>query len=232
MTKAHRRGSSLGLVTIIEAFMNRTDRSRKSFQSAFLSATVLSTALLGWASSADAETVIRRPGLHPQYSVELEPHLTFDWLKDRRDVSDGIGPGLHVAIPFMHQGPITTINNNMAIKFGFDLTFSGSCYWHELYRERYDCGATSLLLPVALQWNFYITDIITVFGEPGLAIRSTWWDYDYRVNCPAGVCHGDRRDTYPELYMAGGAKFMFGRTIGLTVRLGYPHATIGASFLL
>lgn len=212
--------------------MTRTDRSRQWLQSAFLSAAVVSTTLLGWSTLASAETIIRRPGLHPQYSVELEPHLAFDWIDDRRWVGDGIGPGLHVAIPFMHQGPITTINNNMAIKFGLDLTFGGSCSWRELYRERYDCDATSLMLPVALQWNFYITDIITVFGEPGLAIRHSWWDYDYRVNCPGGVCHGDYRDTYAELYLAGGAKFMFGRTVGLTVRLGYPHATIGASFLL
>lgn len=193
----------------------------------FCSAVALSAALLGWSPSANAESVIRRPGLHPQYSVELEPHLAFDWFNDHW-VRDGIGPGLHVAVPFMHQGPISTINNNMAIKFGMDLTFGGGCAWH--FRDRYDCDATSVLLPVALQWNFYITDIITVFGEPGLAIRHTWWDY-YQP-CPGGSCGVDYSNTSGNIYFAGGAKFMFGRTVGLTVRLGYPHATIGATILL
>lgn len=193
----------------------------------FTSAIVLSIAILGATSTASAETIIRQPGFHPQYSVELEPHLAFDWFSDHW-VSDGIGPGMHVAVPFMHQGPISTINNNMAIKFGMDLTFGGGCSWG--YRDRYDCDATSLLLPVALQWNFYITDIITVFGEPGLAIRHTWWDYHYA--CGPGNCGADFSDTSASIYFAGGAKFMFGRTVGLTVRLGYPHATIGATILL
>jgi hypothetical protein len=199
------------------------NRQKTVFTSAMV-LSIASIAMLGSPSTANAETVIRRPGLHPQYSVELEPHLAFDWFDDHW-VSDGIGPGMHVAVPFMHQGPISTINNNMAIKFGMDLTFGGGCSWH--YRNRYDCDATSLLLPVALQWNFYITDIITVFGEPGLAIRHTWWDY-----CSDGDCGGGYSDTSGNIYFAGGAKFMFGRTVGLTVRLGYPHATIGATILL
>lgn len=188
-------------------------------------------------STAQAETVIRHPGQHTPYSFELEPHLAFDWWSDRKWVGDGVGPGVHFAIPFMHQGPITSINNNMAIKFGVDVTFGGGCYGNTRYwngYDRYNCGdTTSILLPIALQWNFYITDIITVFGEAGLMIRHA--RQSYNVGCVNGICRDGYRqsysDTYGDLYTAAGAKFMFGRSIGLTVRMGYPHVTVGASFL-
>lgn len=210
--------------------MTMIELSRHSFQKVLVSALVTCKVLLGNASPANAETVIRHPGQHTPYSVELEPHLAFDWLSDSHWVGDGIGPGVHVAIPFMHQGPISSINNNMAIKFGLDLTFGGRCYWGNRYRERYDCDSTSFMLPVALQWNFYITDIITTFGEVGMAIRHTRWPYSYACN-GNGVCQSSDSDTYALFYPAVGAKFMFGRSAGLTVRMGYPHVTIGASIL-
>ena len=85
-------------------------------------------------------------------------------------------------------------------------------------------------MPVVLQWNFYITDIITVYGEPGFAIRyahvSATLPYQ---NLPRDYSYGY---TDPILVLSGGAKFMFGKTIGLNVRVGYPYFTVGASFLL
>jgi hypothetical protein len=215
--------------------MTMTLRSRRPFAKTLIRVVAPISLLLGpLLATAHAETVIRHPGQHPQYSFELEPHLAFDWWNDRRWVGDGFGPGVHFAIPFMHQGPITTINNNMAIKFGVDVTFGGGCYGNWRYDRggyyRYNCGdTTAITLPVALQWNFYITDIITVFGDVGLMIRHARQSYDY--NCANGVCGGSYRDTYADLYTAAGAKFMFGQTVGLTVRLGYPSATVGASFL-
>jgi hypothetical protein len=132
----------------------------------------------------------------------------------------------------MQQGPITSINNNMAIKFGVDLTFGNGCYWagSRYYYYRDYCSTTSLLLPIALQWNFYVTDIIVPFGEMGMAIRHTWWSYDGACVANA-TCPQHYSETYPIFYPAVGAKFMFGRSAGLTVRMGYPHFTVGASIL-
>lgn len=183
--------------------------------------------------TAEAATVIKQPGQHPRYDWELEPHLALDW-DDHHYIENGFGPGVHVAIPFMHQGPISTINNNMAIKFGLDVMFHDCDDHWGAWRNynNYDCSATSLLFPVALQWNFYITDIITVYGEPGLALRHYWWSAEFPSgSCPGNVCEWDDTETYVMPYFGAGAKFMFGRTVGLNVRLGYPHATIGASFL-
>jgi hypothetical protein len=193
-----------------------------------VSAFALATTFALFTQNASAATIIKQPGNHPQYSWELEPHLAVDWDNHWYN-DDGFGPGVHAAIPFMHNGPIPTINNNMAIKFGMDLIFHGGCDGRYRDWDRYNCSATSVLLPIALQWNFYITDIITVFGEPGLAIRHMWWE---QTNCPDGRCGDwDGSDTYLLPYFGAGAKFMFGRTAGLNVRLGYPDVTIGASIL-
>lgn len=210
--------------------MTIIDLSRRSLRKLLVSGTAIASLCLGMTATARAETVIRHPGQHTPYGFELEPHLVFDWLDDSHWVGDGIGPGLHMAVPFMHQGPISSINNNMALKFGLDITFGGRCYWGSRYRERYDCDSTSFMLPVALQWNFYITDIITTFGEVGLAIRHSRWPYSFNCNAN-GTCQATDSDTYALFYSAVGAKFMFGRSVGLTVRMGYPHVTIGASIL-
>jgi len=202
---------------------------------AILTAAALSipSSVLLFAPTAGAESIIKQPGNHPHYSWELEPHMALDW-DGHHELNSGFGPGVHVAIPIMHQGPITTINNNMAIKFGMDLTFH-DCnrgYWGNWNNYQYDCSATSILLPVALQWNFYLTDIITVYGEPGIAIRHYWSSQEFPGgNCPGGICTWHNSETYALPYFGMGAKFMFGRSAGLNVRLGYPHATIGASIL-
>ncbi len=214
--------------------MTMIDFLRRSAAKPLVSLFAATSTWLGLASVAQAETTIRHPGQHTQYSFELEPHLALDWF-DSYWAGQGIGPGVHVAIPLMHQGPISTINNNMAIKFGADLTFGNGCYyWNGNNRGYYynndNCSTTSLLLPIALQWNFYVTDIIVPFGEVGMAIRHTWWSYDGPC-VTGGYCPASNSRTYPIFYPAVGAKFMFGRNAGLTVRMGYPHFTVGASIL-
>ncbi len=134
-----------------------------------------------------------------------------------------------------------TINNDMGIGFGLDwLSRGNSCYSGYYYvggpYAYNDCSAYAIYLPVVLQWNFYITDIITVFGEPGFAIRYAHVSGTYlgpAGGCPNGVyCDFSTSFTDPLLVIAGGAKFMFGRTVGLNVRLGYPYFSVGASILL
>lgn len=210
--------------------MTMFDLSRCSVAKSIASLVALAASTFGLSSVARAETTIRHPGQHTQYSFELEPHLTIDWF-NAHYAGEGIGPGVHFAIPLMHQGPISTINNNMAIKFGLDVTFGNGCrYWANRFYNDRGCDATSFVLPIALQWNFYVTDIIVPFGEAGLAIGHSRYSYD--GPCANGLtCNWHDSDTYPLMYFVGGAKFMFGRNAGLTVRMGYPHITVGASIL-
>jgi hypothetical protein len=163
-----------------------------------------------------AETIISQPGNHPRYSVELEPHLVLGWANidtndpfpNRVNINDsaGIGPGLRVSIPLVDNGFVKKINNDVALGFGFDWAHYGTA------------DANVLWLPIVMQWNFHLTDVITVFGEPGGAFRYV----SVRGN---GELHADA-------VLQLGAKFMFSRYAGLTLRVGYPYFSAGVSFLL
>lgn len=200
---------------------------------------LLSLCLLGAPGVAHAQSIIRQPGNHQNYTFEIEPHFAFQWA-DRLGTDDGIGPGVRVNIPFMHNGPIARINNSMGITFGMDVTFSdggyGWCYGRygvDVRRGDEDCSVTEIWLPVAMQWNFYLTKVISVFGEPGFAIAHRRWDYEwYCQGLNGNLCEYDDSDTDLEFVLWGGGRFMFSDNIGATVRVGYPMITAGINFLL
>ncbi len=188
-------------------------------------------------SLVQAETIIKQPGAHPHYAFELEPHLLLA-VDNPYWGNDGWGLGLRAAVPIMHQGPISKINNNMAIGFGLDWASYGHCNdgYYGAHVDKYglnwngrDCSVNAVHVPVVLQWNFYITDIITAFGEPGFGVRHTWVSGDYP--CGNGnVCRDSNSYTDLVPYFSVGAKFMFGRAAGLMVRVGYPTTTVGGVF--
>lgn len=194
-------------------------------------------ATLFFPAASQAQAIIKQPGNHANYTLEIEPHLAFQWAS-RFGSGDGFGGGARVNIPFMHNGPIPSINNNMGISFGLDITFGdggpGWCYNRydrNLWRD--DCSVTEVWLPVAMQWNFYLTKVISVFGEPGFAIAHRRWDYDWYCNGNTGAyCDQHRSDTDLEFIFAGGGRFMFSDKIGATVRIGFPMITAGINFLL
>jgi len=200
---------------------------------------LLTFALLLGSRAAEAQSVIKQPGNHPRYDFEIEPHVVLQWA-NRAGTDDAVGLGARFNIPFVDNGPISTINNNMGITFGIDATFSdggvGYCYgWRR--RDRWpndeDCNVTEIWLPVAMQWNFFLTPVISVFGEPGLAIAHRRWDYRWYCEGEAGsLCDVDDSDTDLEFVMWGGARFMFSDRVGATVRLGFPMVSAGINILL
>lgn len=186
---------------------------------------------------ASGASVIKRPGAHQKYDFELEPHLVFQW-DNRFGDDDGFGPGVRFNIPFLDNGPISKINNNMAIGFGADLTFGDNdCRWwwgryNVAWDNRNDCSVTELWFPVVLQWNFFLTDIISVFGEPGLAFVHRSWDWEWYCQGNGGaICSYDDSDNELEAVFGAGARFQFTDTVGLTVRVGTPYVSVGANFL-
>jgi len=187
-----------------------------------------------------ARAQIKQPGAHPDYSVEIEPHLVFQWA--REPLSDeGIGLGARFTIPFLDNGPIQRINNNMGIGFGFDwVHFEDPC-WGPWWRGPRDprffaddqCEATVLHFPVVLQWNFFLTDMISVFGEPGLEIEHVNFSYNWYCNgLGAPICEVDADETDVEFVFWGGARFMFSDTFGALVRVGTPYLSAGITLLL
>jgi hypothetical protein len=178
-----------------------------------------------------ARSIIKNPGEHPRYSVELEPHFVVDWAGTPGPHDEGFGLGLRAAIPLFHNGPISKINNNMAISFGLDWTLADHACGARAIDWNDECEIHSYRFPIVLQWNFFLTDIISVFGEPGFAIVHYRWDTWERCWAP-GYCDHDGHETELSPAFWGGARFLFTDNIGFTVRLGYPSLTAGVSFLL
>ncbi len=197
-------------------------------------------ALFAWEPTSSAQ--IKSPGAHPDYSVEVDPHLVLG-LADHPwgSSTNGWGAGARISIPIVEQGPIRTINNSMAIGFGADwVHFSDTCwgYWYHGAPVNYpyatqDCTANTLWFPVVLQWNFWLTKVVSVFGEPGLSIVHRSWDWWWASPaCQYGWCKTTQSttDLEPFVFFAG-ARFLFSQSAGLTIRLGWPYASVGASLL-
>jgi hypothetical protein len=194
------------------------------------------TSLLLVAAPAHAQTsVIKQPGNHPNYAFELDPHLVAQY-GDLPYTDAGVGVGVRFSIPFVKNGPITTINNNIGISFGVDWAHFGS---DNICNGRgaapffpNSCSADEVWFPVTAQWNFFLTRVISVFGEAGLAAHYTSWGYEGPCQNGGGTCdyHTHNLDLFEPVFWGGG-RFLFGRMAGMTVRLGWPYISVGASIL-
>jgi hypothetical protein len=148
-----------------------------------------SVLLLAAPARADRST-IKQPGNHPDYVFEAEPHLIVAPFEDFLP-----GAGFRGTIELVDNGFVQTINNTVGIGFGAD--FVKDRVW----------------IPVVMQWNFWLSENWSVFGEPGGALRL-----------------GKGSGVKPVGY--GGARFHFSDHIALTLRVGHPAFSVGVSFLL
>lgn len=186
------------------------------------------------ATRADAQSIIKNPGDHPDYKVELEPHLDFGWAN--LYASNGFGLGARATIPIVQNGFIPSLNNSVGISFGLDFLRYSGCYYGNGYfvnGSEVGCGASFFLFPITMQWNFWLTPHWSVFGEPGLYIyHGIFDDYcdDPRFKNSRNLCgYPTRTSIQPAGYVGG--RFHFNDTIALTMRLGYPTLSVGVSFL-
>lgn len=187
----------------------------------------LALALACITTPARAQSIIKNPGDHPDYSVELEPHLSLGWGHLYR--GNGLGLGARLGLVVVDNGFVSTINNSVAISFGLDWLRYSDCYWyHPRFRAGYGCGATYLTFPVTMQWNFWLTPKWSVFGEPGLYIYHGIWDDWCDPLFPD--CRRPTRTSVDLAFFIGG-RFHFNETVALTMRLGYPTSSLGVSFL-
>jgi hypothetical protein len=177
-------------------------------------------AVLAVPSAAHADDTIKHPGDHPTYVVEAEPHLVFAF--DNVFGGQGFGLGGRVTFPIVQNGFIPSINNSVGVGVGLDLVHYTACYFGQL------CGATYAWVPVVMQWNFFVAQQWSVFGEPGVAFY-----HGFGVdNCPPGVngCNGPSTTAlYPVVLFVGG-RYHFSEDVSLTMRIGWPMFTIGVSF--
>jgi hypothetical protein len=199
---------------------------------------------LGLALPAPAAAQIKEPGEHPRYGVELEPHLLVVWDNHYRWGwgSTGWGPGLRASIPLFDNGPIPSINNSMAIGFGLDWArYSHACGFDFIAKApgssyAYEtCKANDFFVPVVLQWNFFVTKLFSAFGEPGLGIVHRRWSWPSSCRGPSGqMVPCDFNDSTTDLFgvFAVGGRLHASEAISFTFRLGWPYASVGASFFL
>jgi hypothetical protein len=185
--------------------------------------------LLGFAvwtlsPKAHADTLtINRPGQHPAYVFEAEPHLLLGFI-DPPGLGHGfgVGAGFRGTVELVDNGFVPSINNTVGIGFGID--------WVSYERDKcarvrgpgeYDCsdGVSDIWIPVVMQWNFWLSQNWSVFGEPGLSLRIESADDDTELNVDP-------------LHFHAGGRFHFADMATLTMRVGYPTFSVGVSFLL
>ena len=176
---------------------------------------VSALAMALWPSLAQAD--IKSPGAHYPYGTSVDLHLVVQWNEEVFD--EGIGPGMRIHFPVIDNGPIPSINNNLAIGTGIDLTFSdGDC-------GPFDCSAWQFWIPLTVQWNFFFTEAFSVFPELGLALQYVNIDY------PVAFLDGDDDDIDLEFVFWLGGRYMFTPAVGMTLRIGVPSLLLGATFL-
>ena len=166
------------------------NRARPRLASLAVFATALSPAL----AKADEHSIIRSPGDHPPYIFEAEPHLLVGYsgpFDDGGNFGVGFRGTVHIA-----NGFVPSINDSVGVGFGIDIATNGH-----------------VLIPIVMQWNFWLSTHWSVFGEPGFAIGS-----------------GDRTVLWPAFFAGG--RFHFTDRIALTMRVGYPDFSLGVSFFL
>jgi hypothetical protein len=125
----------------------------------------------------------------------------------------------------MSPGFIKTINDSIAISFGLDIMrYEGYSYYSNCGIggpcRGYDAGGFwAIYLPVAMQWNFWLSDRWSVFGEPGFAFRHAFLDSSYCDSRIYNNC-GSSNDFYFAFFV--GARYALSDHLALTMRLGHP----------
>jgi hypothetical protein len=190
-----------------------------------LAAFALAGAAMVSARPASADTlIINRPGYHPRYRFEAEPHLLLGFVDPPGYANgNGFGIGFRGTLKVVDNGFIPNINNNVGIGFGLDFVHYGSsrCLQFNLSgRCTSNDAVNDVWVPIVMQWNFFLSRNWSVFGEPGVAMRFESYDG------PGNHTHFE----WFQLYLGG--RFHFTDNITLTMRVGYPTFSIGASFLL
>lgn len=190
---------------------------------------LLACAMVLYGQVARAQSTIRTPGARSSYQLELEPHLLLGILDPPGRARDnGIGIGLRATIELVPDGFIAKINDSVGIGFGLDFVAYENSDWRSECTEFAPgpngtriCvgvdgaggGRERLFLPVVMQWNFWLTRRWSVFGEPGIFADL-----------------GDDFDLHPFALFVGG-RYHFTDSVTLTLRIGYPTFSVGASFL-
>jgi len=168
------------------------------------------------------------------YGFEVEPHLVAGSGPPGRGVGSGGGIGVRASVVLAPDGFIRGINDSVAIGFGLDFGRFAGRYALNDFRDQclhFEPGPAGtavctdvtsnggtynyVFAPVVMQWNFWLTERFSAFGEPGINFYHLG-NYGYAVS--------------PALYLGG--RFRLADRITLTARIGYPTIAFGVSFMM
>ena len=168
------------------------------------------------------------------YTAEIEPHLVFGSAPPGRGTGSGVGLGVRASLVVAPDGFIRDVNDSVAIGLGLDFGHYAARYALNGYRDQclqFEPGPAGTMVctdvtsnggsynyvfvPLVLQWNFWLTDRFSAFGEPGLSL--------YHLG-------NEGFGATPALYVGG--RIRLTNDITLTARIGYPTLSIGVSFLM
>jgi hypothetical protein len=137
--------------------------------------------------------------------------------------------GVRASVQVAPEGFIDGVNDSIAIGFGFDALHYGGTYdgaFGECVRRETGPAGTSvctevvtpgapgtyLSIPVVMQWNFWLTDKWSAFVEPGVDL--------YFGHRSSGLAPS----------VAFGGRIRLNDVVSLTLRIGAPVSSFGASF--
>ena len=165
------------------------------------------------ALAPEAKASIKNPNDHPDYTVELEPHINSIFYRYKyagyygrhRSFGDPeFGLGFRATIELGDPAFVPSINNTVGISFGLDFTNCEFCRRDDF----------RIWTPVTLQWNFFFSDKWSAFADLGLILRT----------------EGFYRDIYADPAVMIGGRYHFNDDVALTLRIGVPFITLGVSF--
>ncbi len=200
LNRSHLLGTGL-------ARLLRSAGPMKNFvRTALASVLVLST--MSTMAFADEGDNAHRPGFLLDSSPQSRPMLlsVHGVLPYSRFGAGGfpLGAGVSFYIPIVRDGFIPPVNDEFGIDFGADAFFFAG------YRNFF-----GLWIPVSVLWTFHFTDTFAAYVKAGVALR--FWP-------------GEPAPFYPDFVGAVGLNWMFARSVGLRVELGYPGLKVGLLF--
>jgi hypothetical protein len=197
---------------------------------------VVAIVLLLRVGAAEAyEGMIIRNGRTPiDYVAEIEPHLVLGSAPPGPGAGSGAGVGVRASVTLAPDGFIRGVNDSIALGFGLDFGHYAGAYALDGVRDQclhFEPGPAGtsvctdvtsnggsynyVFVPVVMQWNFWLTERFSAFGEPGLSF--------YHLG---GYGFG----AGPAFYIGG--RMRLADRITLTARIGYPTIGIGVSFMM
>ena len=103
------------------------------------------------------ESIIKNPGDHPTYRFEAEPHGLIGFGGPFRGGRGELGAGFRGTVIIVDNGFVQVDQQQRR---------------DQLRRRPRSSARATVFIPVAMQWNFWLSTHWSVFGEPGIGFAA------------------------------------------------------------